>query len=265
MLQIIKIEWLKVKNYRTFWVFVVLSLLSVLAPNFIVHDVFVRRISKDVQKLLGASIYDFPLVWQTVASIGSYTSGIFGLLLITLVTNEFTYRTHRQNIIDGWERRDFVLSKLFWVVSLALLAFLTSLIAVFIFGAIYGNTPFSLENSHYLLYYLVQIIVMLLLALLLAMLVKRTGLAIILFAGYVMFLEQLLVFITKRYLGNIGGLFPLQAGDELLPFPVLEKVEKLADPNYRGPYDNEVYLALMVVYIILIVWLVFRRMLRSDL
>lgn len=265
MLQIIKIEWLKVKNYRTFWVFIVLSLLSVLAPNFIIHDIFVRRIPKDAQKLLGASVYDFPQVWQTVASIGSYTSGIFGLLLITLVTNEFTYRTHRQNIIDGWERREFVLSKLFWVVSLALVAFLTSLATVFIFGGIYGNTPFSFENSHYLFYYLLQIIVMLLLALLLATLVKRTGLAIILFVGYMMFLEQLLVFIAKRYFGNIGGLFPLQAGDELLPFPVLEKVEKLADANYKGPYESEVYLAVLIIYIVLIVWLVFRRMLRSDL
>ncbi|SHM12031.1 ABC transporter permease [Chitinophaga sp. CF418] len=265
MLQIIKIEWLKVKNYRTFWVFIALGLLSILAPNFIIHDVFIRRIPKDAQKLLGQPIYDFPLVWQTVASVGSYTSGIFGLLLITLVTNEFTYRTHRQNIIDGWDRRDFVLSKLFWVVSLALVAFLTSLIAVFIFGGIYGSAPFSLENSHYLFYYLLQVIVSLLLALLLAMLVKRTGLAIILFVGYVMFLEQLLVFIAKRNFGNIGGLFPLQAGDELLPFPVLEKVEKLADPNYRGPYDNEVYLATLIIYIALIIWVVFRRMLRTDL
>ena len=44
MLQIIKIEWLKVKNYRTFWVFIVLSLLSVLAPNFIIHDILITCI-----------------------------------------------------------------------------------------------------------------------------------------------------------------------------------------------------------------------------
>jgi hypothetical protein len=151
------------------------------------------------------------------------------------------------------------------VVSLALVAFLTSLIAVLIFGGFYGKAAFSMENSHYLLYYMLQVILMLLLALLLALVVKRTGLAIILFIGYSMFLEQLLVFIVKRNWGNIGGLFPLQAGDELLPFPVLEKVEKLADTKYIGPYGNEVYLAALIIYIVLILWLVFRRMLRSDL
>lgn len=260
MLQIIKIEWLKVKNYRTFWVFLALGLLAILAPNFIIHDIFIKRIPPEAQKLLGQSIYDFPLVWQTVASVSSYTSGIFCLLLITLVTNEFTYKTHRQNIIDGWERSEFVISKLFWVVSLALLAFLASLIAVLIFGGIYGKTAFSLENSRYLFYYLLQVIVSLSLALLLAMLVKRTGLAIILFLGYVMFLEQLLVSIVKHYFGNIGGLFPLQAGDELLPFPIVEKLVKIS-----GPYDSTLYLAVLVAYITLIVWLVFRKMLRTDL
>lgn len=260
MLQIIKIEWLKVKNYRTFWVFLALGLLAILAPNFIIHDIFIKRIPPEAQKLLGQSIYDFPLVWQTVASVSSYTSGIFSLLLITLVTNEFTYKTHRQNIIDGWERSEFVISKLFWVVSLALLAFLASLAAVLIFGGIYGKTPFSLENSRYLFYYLLQVVVSLSLALLLAMLVKRTGLAIILFLGYVMFLEQLLVSIVKHYFGNIGGLFPLQAADELLPFPIVEKLVKIS-----GPYDSTLYLAVLVAYITLIVWLVFRKMLRTDL
>lgn len=260
MLQIIKIEWLKVKNYRTFWVFIGLGLLAMLAPNFIIHDIFVKNIPKEAQQLLGQSMYDFPLVWQTVASVNSYTSGIFSLLVITLVSNEFNYKTHRQNVIDGWERRDFVLSKLFWVVALALLAFLTSLFAVLIFGGVYGKAPFSMEGSRFLGYYFLQVLVSLCLALLVGMLVKRTGLAIILFLGYIMFIEQILVSIVKRFFGNIGGLFPLQAGDELLPFPIVEKLVK-----FSGPYDSVVYLTALVAYIALFVWLVFRRMLRTDL
>ncbi|MBW8685553.1 ABC transporter permease [Chitinophaga rhizophila] len=260
MLQIIKIEWLKVKNYRTFWVFIALGLLAMLAPNFIIHDIFVKNIPQEAQKLLGQSMYDYPLVWQTVASVNSYTSGIFSLLLITLVSNEFNYRTHRQNIIDGWDRKDFVLSKLFWVVSLALLALITSLVAVIIFGSIYGKSPFSMENSRFLCYYFLQVLVSLCLALLVSMLIKRTGLAIILFLGYIMFIEQILVSVVKRFFGDVGGLLPLQAGDELLPFPMVEKLVK-----FSGPYDTTVYLAALAAYVILFVWLVFRRMLRTDL
>jgi len=267
MLHIIKIEWLKVKNYRTFWVFIGLGLLAIFAPNYIIHDIFESNLPAEAKQLLGQSIYDFPLIWQTVASVNSYTSGIFSLLLITLVCNEFTYKTHRQNIIDGWERRDFVLSKLFWVVSLSLLALAASLITILIFGVIYGKTSFSFENCRYIGYYSVQVIVSLNLALLVAILVKRTGLAIILFLGYIMFVEQILVSVTKHLLRNaggflhdVGGLFPLQAADELLPFPIVEKVVK-----FSGPYDSTVYLTALAVYIGLIIWLVFRRMLRADL
>jgi hypothetical protein len=78
-----------------------------------------------------------------------------------------------------------------------------------------------------------------------------------------MFLEQLFVFIAKRNWGNAGGLLPLQAGDELLPFPIMEKVEKLA--GYKGPYDSEVYLVAMVIYVVLLVVLVFAKTLRTDL
>lgn len=260
MLQIIKIEWLKVKNYRTFWVFILLGIVAILAPNFIVHDIFVKRIPQEAQQLFGQSMYDFPLAWQTVASVNSYTSGIFSLLVITLVCNEFNYRTHRQNIIDGWERKDFVLSKLFWVVALSLLAFVTSLVAVLIFGGFYGKTPFSLEGSRYLGYYFLQLLVSTSMALLVSMLVKRTGLAIILFIGYIMFLEQILVALVKRFFGDVGGLFPLQAGDELLPFPLVEKIVK-----FSGPYDSTIYLTALIAYIALFIGLVFRRMLRTDL
>jgi len=260
MQHIIKIEWLKVKNYRTFWVFIGLGLLAIFAPNYIIHDIFDRNMPAEAQKLLGQSLYDFPVAWQTVASVNSYTSGIFSLLLITLVTNEFSYKTHRQNVIDGWERSDFVLSKLFWVISLSVLTFVASLITVLFFGVVYGKTAFSFEGCRYLGYYFLQVVVSLNLALLVAMLVKRTGLAIILFLGYIMFIEQILVSIIKRFLGNVGGLLPLQAADELLPFPIVEKMVK-----FSGPYDSSVYLTALVAYIVLIVWLVFRRMLRTDL
>ena len=85
MLHIIKIEWLKVKNYRTFWILLILAIVIIPASNMIVADV-VSRIPKQASAILGKSFYDFPVVWQTVANVDSFTSVIFGLLLLTLVT-----------------------------------------------------------------------------------------------------------------------------------------------------------------------------------
>ncbi|MVT11916.1 ABC transporter permease [Chitinophaga tropicalis] len=259
MLNIIKIEWLKVKYYRTFWIFLGLAVLIIPAVNAIVQDVN-SRIPKQIQQALGRSIYDFPIVWQTVAYVSSFTTVIFGFLLLTLVTNEFSFKTHRQHVIDGWERRELVLSKLFWVVAFSVIALLVSALTAAYFGAVYGKESFSLEGFRFLFYYFLQVMLSLCLALLLGVLVKRTGLAIVLYLAYVMVLEQLVVMTLKRFVGDIGGLMPLQTADELLPLPVVDKLVPLA-----GPLDTYVYLTALLAYIGLSLWWVFHKMLRTDL
>jgi ABC-type transport system involved in multi-copper enzyme maturation permease subunit len=258
MLQIIKIEWLKVKTYRTFWILLGLAVVIIPASNLLVQDI-TSRIPKQVQTLLGTSAYDFPLVWQSVANVNSYTSAIFALLLLTLVTNEFTFKTHRQNVIDGWERKDFVFSKLFWVLGLSVTAFVVSVLTALFFGFFYGKTEFSLEGFYYLGYYFLQVLLSLCLALLMGILVKRAGLAIVLYLGYVMIFEQLLVVTIKRFWGSVGGLLPLQTADELLPFPMIGKML----PGVEQ-YDNMIYLIALLGYIAVALWLIFRRLLRAD-
>ena len=258
MLHIIKIEWLKVKNYRTFWILLILAIVIIPASNMIVADV-VSRIPKQASAILGKSFYDFPVVWQTVANVDSFTSVIFGLLLLTLVTNEFTYKTHRQNVIDGWERLDFVLSKVFWVVAFSLVAFVVSAITALIFGLSYSKYSFDTEGFSYLFYYFLQVLVSLSLAMLLGMLIKRSGLATVIYLGYTMVFEQLLAVGLKHAFGNIGGLLPLQSGDELLPFPVVDKML----PGATG-YDSGVYLLTIFVYIVLFIILACNRMLKTD-
>jgi hypothetical protein len=258
MLQIIRTEWLKVRSYRTFWVMVLLAVAIIPAGNYIAAEI-TSQIQSKTKELIAVAPYDFPLIWQSVANVNSYMTALFGILLLILVTNEFTYKTHRQNIIDGWERRQFVLAKLFWWLVLGLLALLVSVITTIVLGLAYGAHAFSLENSKYLIYYFLQVQVSLAIALLIAVLVRRAGFAIVLYLAYSMMIEQVLVLTLKRSFGEIGGLLPLQAGDELLPFPVIGKLISNADK-----YDDTVYLGMLFVYIALMIFLVFRRMLKTD-
>lgn len=258
MLNIIRIEWLKVKNYRTFWILLILAVVVIPASNMIVADV-VGRIPKQATDLLGRNFYDYPVAWQTVANVNSFTSIIFGLLLVTLVTNEFTYKTHRQQIIDGWERMDLVLSKIFWVVVLALTALVVSFITAIAFGTVYSKSSFSFEGVQFLFFYFLQVLVSLSIALMLGMFVKRSGLATVLYLGYAMIFEQLLSVGLKHSVGAIGGLLPLQAGDELLPFPVVDRVLPSS-----SDYSHGVYELTIILYIALFIGLTCRRMLKVD-
>ena len=152
-----------------------------------------------------------------------------------------------------------MLAKLFWWLALSLLAFLTTVITALVLGLAYGTHSLSFENFEYLFYYLLQVLLSLGIATLIAVLVRRSGLAIVLYLCYIMIVEQVLVLVLKRNFGEIGGLLPLQTGDELIPFPVIGKLM-----NNAGHYDDGVYLLVLCLYIGLMIFLVFRRMLKTD-
>ncbi|ASZ09528.1 ABC transporter permease [Chitinophaga pendula] len=258
MKNLLSIEWQKVKHYRTFWILLFLSCAIIPATNYVVHNVTDQMLQK-AQGLILQNPYDFPLVWQTVANVSSFVNILFGLLLVILITNEFTYRTHRQHIIDGMERRDFVWGKVYWIGILTAIALLIALATAAGFGLAYGTHPLSLESMQYMAFYTLQLLVSLSIALLIALLIKRAGLAIVLYLAYCFVIEQILVVIVKRIVGQPGGLLPLQAGDELLPFPVIDKF--IPTPRYQ----DGVYMAALIIYLAVFLWIAFRRMQRADL
>ena len=104
----LRIEWLKLKYYRTFWILLGIIVVCIPAFNYVIYDITDNSFPKiNGQNLLG-NPFSFPNVWSTVP----YNAGILvfipAILIITLFTNEYSYRTHRQNIIDGWSRSQFV-------------------------------------------------------------------------------------------------------------------------------------------------------------
>src|SRR5687768_15834523 len=104
MSSLLKIEWLKLKNYRTFWILGVLYLISIFGINYIVYRIqeaiFEEKRSKGVaQMIVGDPPYSFPTVWQMTSYVSSFLLFLPGLLLIIFITNEYSFKTHRQNII----------------------------------------------------------------------------------------------------------------------------------------------------------------------
>src|SRR5215472_7235119 len=116
----LRIEWMKVKNYRTFWILLALTIVSIPAFNYTVYDLMDNSFPKVRGKSLFGSPFAFPDAWQTITWNSSLLFIIPAILIITLSTNEFTYRTHRQNVIDGWSRSQFIYVKLFEVLLLSI-------------------------------------------------------------------------------------------------------------------------------------------------
>ncbi len=134
MLDLLRVEWLKVKSYRTFWILLAMSLLCIPGLNYLIYDVMGNSFGKVNGKAILGSPFAFPDAWQTI----TYNSGLLfilpAILIITLTTNEFTFKTHRQNIIDGWSRMQFITVKLFELLLLTLASTLAVFLSVLAFG-----------------------------------------------------------------------------------------------------------------------------------
>lgn len=260
MLNLLKIEWLKLKNYRTFWILGILYLVSVFAAGYIGYSIEQRTLEQSKElKMIAGSSFSFPDVWQSVGWLSSLLVFMPALLIVTFVTNEYVYKTHRQNIIDGWSRTQFISVKIALVVILALIATVTVFITALLIGLL-GDRPFSWEDSRYIFYFFVQALSYNSVALLFSVLLKRTGLALGLFLAYAYFLENLIGnLLDWKISSKPGSYLPLNSTDNLIPFPFVKNVTKqiLREPNYS--------LLLVFAFVYLAIYLFFSvKKFRTD-
>lgn len=221
MLHLLKIEWLKIKNYRAFWVFVILYLASIFLVNYIAWNIQQQTFQRTPQaeQLLGNS-YAFPKVWHTVGWLSSWLLYFPGMLVIMLMTNEFNFKTHRQNVIDGLSRQQFIGVKVALVVIMALIITVINFITAFTFGSM-ANTAFSFEGIEYMLYVFLQSLSYIFFALMLAVLFRRSGLAMIVFILFGLIFEWLITATMAFQLKwtPFSYFLPLQTSDVLFPVP----------------------------------------------
>ena len=130
MTTLIRTEWLKMRKYKAFWGMMILTILAYPGINTIIYQIYKEVTGRSDEagaaaKMLIGNPFAFPEVWHTVAYASSIFVFIPALVIIMFITNEYTFRTHRQNIIDGWSRSQFVTSKL---VDVLIITFIITLL-----------------------------------------------------------------------------------------------------------------------------------------
>lgn len=265
MLHLLKVEWLKLKHYRTFWILSVLYIVSNYGASYIAYLIY-QDVSTTVSKngvartLMGPSPFAFPDVWHTITWMCSLLLFIPALLVIISITNEFSYKTHRQNVVDGWSRMQFISVKLMLVLIVSIFATLLAFITALIFGWQVGST-FSFDKIEFIGYFFIQAFSYCSVALLFSLLLKRSGLAIGIYFLYIVVLENLLGALVNKSWENGGHYLPLNTTDSLIPFPFLQK----ATSGYLYQPDYTILLPLAAVYLIVYIGFSVRRYKTDDL
>jgi len=240
MFSLIKIEWLKIRKYPAFWWMVGIIALTYPGVNMMFHGIYAQMTTNKNQaaqmmKMLIGNPFAFPEVWHSTMYFSSWFMILPAILVIMLVSNEYTYKTNRQNIIDGWSRNQYVWSKLF---DVAIIATITTLIAAIV-GAVFGfkyssETELSQwsQEMKYIPLFLLQTFSQLSIAFLAGFFLRRSFIALGVFLFYFIMLEPAAVAIIKKFSGvpTLANFMPLEVSDKLIP-----------PASFIGRFDKEAY------------------------
>jgi len=254
IITLLKIEWRKVAKNRIFWVMLLLSLAALVAALFGLQEILTKT-NESLKStelgnipLLPTNIFVFPHVWHNITFIARFLKIFLAVVMIILVTNEYTYNTLRQNLITGLSKRDLVASKAIDAIILAAV----STLVVFVFGMIMGflNSDdffFSdiFRKINYLGAYFIMLVGFLSFAMMIAFIVKKAAFSIMIILVYSYILELVFAF---KYEDTIGNYLPLRNFNLLIEAPNIPAFQTIgiSSFSYGIPTTN---LILSFVYI----------------
>lgn len=264
MKSLLAIEWLKIKSYRTFWILMGFFLVLLPLWNYQVYNGMIKigGNGKNGINILNTA-YSFPGVWGNVGFWASIFVIFLSILIIILTTNEYNFRTHRQNVIDGWSRLQFFHAKVRLVFIFSIAATLYVFITGSVFGTINsGGISYIFSDSKKVFYFFLLSVNYLGFALLVSLLIKRSGLAIGLFMLYCLIIENILRgMLNWTFDTSPGNYLPLQASDELLPLPLLDMMKTMMQTPETSATP---YIIATIVWCAAYYFLGRRLILRSD-
>lgn len=254
MKRLLKIEYLKVKNYSTFWW--ILGIYAVLVPT-----TFISLSRFDFPLFPSTSeIFGFPTVWNYITYMASWWNIVLGVLIVILTCNDVSYKTQRQSVIDGLSRKELIAGKIYFLIVLALCIAVYTLIIGVIIGSIFSNPLHFYNGLEFVLIYFVQALGYFVVAFFIAVLIQKSALAIIIFILIIM-LDGLL----KWALGtNIAQFFPTIIISDLTPFPFLD-LDAITSSDRSFELSNLIKTLISSLYIIMFMFFSYRAIKKRDL
>lgn len=126
-------------------------------------------------------IFNFPFIWHFNTYMAALLKLFLAIVIVSMMSNEYSYRTLKQNLIDGLSKKEFVLSKFLTVLLFAGLStvfiFIVSLILGLIFSD-YNEIGIIFSGMEYIGAYFIKLVAFFSFCLFLGILVKRSAFAL---------------------------------------------------------------------------------------
>lgn len=266
MIRILKLEFLKLKYYKPFWIIMGLFIVFYFALGFFTKRAIDWFLEENIESLgqfanMGIPLFDFVDIWQNLAYITFIFKWILAFVVIISICLEFSNKTIRQNIIDGLSRREFMFSKLIMILALALLAGLLLLLLGLFLGLLYSQVKspdFIMLNMAFIPAYILEIFSFLCLAMLFAFIIRRTGFAIIIFIFYTAMFEPIGAAIMQYEYKIANWYLPMRAINNLIHVP-FQKYAFMEVQDYVAWVDVLVVFGWTSIFLFLSYWILQSR------
>lgn len=269
MFRLLDIEFYKLRNSKYFWILLILFIIFLLSVPISVNLFFAtirkRQMTREGMNLVNyVSFFYSKNLWHNLTYI--YKLGTILLAFITMIsiTNEYNYKTIKQNIIDGLSKKEFLLSKIYMIVVLSLfVSFLVGIIGV-VTGLLYSETSdlsLILENIRYLGFYFIYVLTFLLFSFFIGNLIKKSGVSIAIMIFYIIMIEPIIVAISTYGLKIkwLSSFYPINGINNLIVNPFAKYIFKDLNCFTLTPFFVSIF------YIILYSYLTYKILKNRDL
>lgn len=259
MIRLLQIEFIKLWNNRASKVLIIsyFVLLTSIALISVIKFPFGANV-----RLAEIGIFNFPYIWHFNTFITAFFKLFLAIVIVSMMANEYSNKTIKQNLIDGLSKKEFVLSKFLTVLSFALISTVFVFVVSLILGLIYSDyneLSIIFSDLEFVFAFFVKLVGFFSFCLFLGILVKRSAFALgflVLWQIFELVFRGLVRW--KLFDGDtteiLMSFFPLQAMFNLIKEPItrLEAVQTVA--NQVGEQINLNYHVHWYEILIVLVW-----------
>ncbi|WP_420572497.1 ABC transporter permease [Kordia sp.] len=276
MLRLLQIEFQKLWLNKTSKVLIYISFIFPLSI-LILSSIKINFFGYFTLDLSETKIFEFPYIWHITTFFIAFFKFFFAIVVVSMIGNEYSNRTLKQNLIDGLSKKEVILSKFYFILAYclvvtALVFIITLLIGIF-------NTPSAdlyldniLGGSEFILAYFVKLLTFFSFCLFVGVLIKRSAFALgFLFISFIVELILYGLFRFKWYNYEISNeimqFFPFTSMWNLIDEPFsriisVHNTQEMFVTDY-GAYWYEFLIA--SVWIVIFIFSSYKLLKRRDL
>lgn len=207
-------------------------------------------------------IFNFPFIWHFNTYFADIFKFFLAIVIVSMMANEYSYGTLKQNLIDGMSKKEFILSKFLTVFVFALASTVFVFVMSLILGYSYSSyTDFSIvfNDTIYLLAFFVKLLGFFSFCLFLGIFVKRSAFALgfllvwYIVEGILFGLLRWQVFNSNEEVAKVVQFFPLSSMSNLIvePFSRLSVVKTIGSQiGVNGIKDYSIHFSSILIVLV---------------